>query len=169
MKREGALKIIRKLTNELKKINFIEAIYGIGSISNDNFDKYSDVDLIVLVNKKINDKDILPHLKNYKILHTNKEFPYRVDFSIGELKIMLFCGLYDWTIKEIIKKSNQIKIYDVESQTNLIMMKRSIIFLDKRNLLKKFQKKIPEYQKGMRKFIMKERMEKLNYYLFIKI
>lgn len=174
MNSKEAIRIAKEVANELKKAKFTESMYIIGSLSTGHYDKYGDIDTVITTNKKVYAKEIFPVIKkiitdNDKIIYDTdvKEFPYRIDLKIKGVKIMLFFILEDWILADITNYA-KIKKHEYTKQANYIRTKRSIILFDKKNKLRNIVSKISELSLEMKKYILHERMHKLNYYLFLE-
>ena len=174
MKREDkTLEIVNKLGNIFKKSNFTKRMYCIGSFSTGHFDKYADLDIVITTNRNVGSKDILPliteHMSEQDQNKCNSTKPniYRIDPKINGIKVMLFFIL-DKLIISNLKSYNKVKEHEIDKQRDSIRTKKAIVVFDKDNTLRKFKKKTPVYPNGMKKFILHERISKLDYILFLE-
>ncbi len=168
MNSKEAIKIAKEVARELKKANFTESMYIIGSLSTGHFDKYADVDIIITTNKKVYSKDVFPIVKNFmteKVYEDNK-FPYRIDAEIKKLKIMLFFILEEWVLPGI-KQNKKAGEHEYSKHKDLIRLKKAIILFDKKSKFRNLLKNVPEIPFHIKKYTLHERIHKLNYYLFL--
>ncbi len=168
MNSKEAIKIAKEVAKELKKAEFTESMYIIGSLSTGHFDKYADVDIIITTNKKVYSKDVLPIINNFvtKEVYQDDRFPYRIDAEIKGLKIMLFFLLEGWVLPGI-KQNKKAGEHEYNKHKDLIRLKKAIILFDKKGKFRNLLKDVPEIPHHIKKFTLHERIHKLNYYLFL--
>jgi len=169
MNSKEAIKIVKEVAKELKKANFTESMYVIGSLSTGHFDKYADVDIIITTNKKVYSKDVLPIINNFetKEVYQDDRFPYRIDTEIKGLKIMLFFLLEEWVLPGI-KQNKNAGEHEYNKHKDLIRLKKAIILFDKKGKFGNLLKNVPEIPLHIKRFTLHERIHKLNYYLFLE-
>jgi predicted nucleotidyltransferase len=174
MKKEIVDKTIRNITKALKKDKNILGFWIGGSYAKGNFDKFSDVDTTIALDKKILLKDMLPKFKDliseeeYKHYQkvANGEFPYRIDPKINGVKFTFFFSEYSWYVNQL-NESNNITVYSLDKHLFNVNLKRSKIKFDKPKVLSKKLRKIKDYPKNLRDEFLSERLHKLNYLLFL--